>query len=261
MTSTSLRGMLDLSGQVALVTGGSRGLGLQIAEALGEFGAKIVITARKQDELDEALTHLADSGIAASAVASDLGKDGVPASVITTVMQRHGRLDILVNNAGTSWGSPAEDHPREAWDKLVSLNLTAPFLLAQAAAKQAMIPAGFGRIINVASIEGLKGHPTHMPGTIAYNTTKGGVINMTRALAAEWGRYGITVNAIAPGYIPSKMTHGVIGTFEQDLVARTPRGRLGGPNDLKGAALLLASNASAHITGQVLVIDGGSSVI
>ncbi|MDO8878217.1 MAG: SDR family oxidoreductase [Pseudolabrys sp.] len=261
MSADSLKGLFDLSGQAALITGGSRGLGLQIAEALGEFGAAIVITARKQSELDEALAHLKQRGITASAVASDLGKDGSPAAVVDTVMERHGRLDILVNNAGTSWGAPAEDHPREAWDKLVALNLTAPFLLAQAAAKRAMIPAGRGRILNVASIEGLKGHPRHMPPTIAYNATKGGVINMTRALAAEWGAYGITVNAIAPGYFPSKMTSKVLDTFEADLVARTPRGRLGGPNDLKGAALLLASDASAHISGQILVVDGGASVI
>lgn len=261
MSADSLKALFDLSGQVALITGGSRGLGLQIAEALGEFGAAIVITARKQSELDEALAHLKQRGIAASAVASDLGKDGSPAAVVDTVMERHSRLDILVNNAGTSWGAPAEDHPREAWDKLVALNLTAPFLLAQAAAKRAMIPAGRGRILNVASIEGLKGHPRHMPPTIAYNATKGGVINMTRALAAEWGAYGITVNAIAPGYFPSKMTSKVLDTFEADLVARTPRGRLGGPNDLKGAALLLASDASAHISGQILVVDGGASVI
>jgi gluconate 5-dehydrogenase len=261
VSADSLKDLFDLSGQVVLITGGSRGLGLQIAEALGEFGAAIVITARKQGELDEALAHLKQRGIAASAVASDLGKDGVPASVVDAVIERHARLDILVNNAGTSWGAPAEDHPREAWDKLVALNLTAPFLLAQAAAKRAMIPAGRGRILNVASIEGLKGHPRHMPPTIAYNATKGGVINMTRALAAEWGAYGITVNAIAPGYFPSKMTNKVLGEFEADLVARTPRGRLGGPNDLKGAALLFASDASAHITGQILVVDGGASVI
>lgn len=258
---SGLRGLLDLSGRVALVTGGSRGLGLQMAEVLGEFGASVVLTARKQDELDSAVQHLTQAGVTASAIAVDLGKGDAPASVVDTIVARHGRLDILVNNAGTTWGSPAEDHPREAWDKVVALNLTAPFLLAQAAAKKAMIPAGKGRIINIASIEGLKGHPPRMPGTIAYNTTKGGIVNMTRALAAEWGGHGITVNAIAPGYFPSKMTHGVLGTFEQDLIARTPRGRLGGEEDLKGALLLFASDASAHVTGQILVVDGGASVI
>jgi NAD(P)-dependent dehydrogenase (short-subunit alcohol dehydrogenase family) len=261
MSADTLRRLLDLSGRVAIVTGGSRGLGLQLAEALGEFGAAVVLTARKQDELDAAVSYLEAQGIAASAIAVDLGKPGAPASVVEAVMDRHRRLDILVNNAGTSWGSPAEDHPREGWDKVMTLNLTVPFLMSQAAAKRAMIPAGGGRIVNIASVEGLNGHPPHMPGTIAYNASKGGVVNMTRALAAEWGRYGITVNAIAPGYFPSKMTEAVLGIFETDLVSRTPRGKLGGAHDLKGLALLLASDASAHITGQIVAVDGGAGVI
>jgi gluconate 5-dehydrogenase len=202
----TLRNLFDLSGRVALVTGGSRGLGLQMAEALGEFGATVVLTARKQAEL-----HVAVKGLGAQRRRC-LGAGRGPGQTGRAFIRgrrsdraaHHGRLDILVNNAGTTWGAPAEDHPREGWDKVVALNLTAPFLLSQSAAKRTMIPAGKGRIINIASVEGLKGHPPQMPGTVGYNATKGGIVNMTRALAAEWGRYGITVNAIAPGYFPPK---------------------------------------------------------
>lgn len=261
MTGGVLHKLFDLSGRVALITGGSRGLGLQIAEALGEFGAHVAITARKAEELDAAACQLKAAGIAATCFPTDLGKADAPAALCRAVLAAFGRIDILVNNAGATWGAPAEDHPTEAWYKVVNLNLTATFLLSQAVAKSAMIPAGKGRILNMASIEGLKAHMPNMPGTVAYNASKGGVVNMTRALAAEWGRHGITVNALAPGFFPSKMTRGTLSTFEADILARTPNGRLGGPHDLKGAALLLASDAGAHITGQILAIDGGASVV
>jgi gluconate 5-dehydrogenase len=172
-----------------------------------------------------------------------------------------GRIDILVNNAGAVWGSPAEDHPLEAWDKLVALNLVGGFAMAQQAAKKAMIPAKAGRIINVASIAGLAASDPEVVRTVSYNATKHGVIGMTRQLAAEWGPYGITVNAICPGFFPSKMTHATLDTAGELVRKQTPTRRLGGAEDLKGLAVLLASDASRHITGQAIAVDGGFLLI
>ncbi len=256
----ALRALFDLTGQVALVTGGSRGLGLQIAEALGEFGATIALAARKQADLDAAVAHLAGLGVAAFAMATDLRNPEAAQALTDAVMARAGRIDILVNNAGASWGAPAEEHTQEAWLRVMDLNLNAVFYLTQAVGRAAMIPSRRGRIVNVASVAGLKGNQTGALGTIAYNTSKGGLVNFTRALASEWGKHGITVNAIAPGWFPSKMTRGTLETHGAAFAARTPLGKLGGPDDLKGVALLFASAASGHITGQILAVDGGALV-
>jgi gluconate 5-dehydrogenase len=256
----ALRTLFDLTGRVALITGGSRGLGLQIAEALGEFGATVVLAARKQAELDEAVAHLAGLGVVAFAIATDLRDADSAQGLTDAVMQRAGRIDILVNNAGMSWGAPAEEHTQAQWTRVMDLNLNALFYLTQAVGKAWMIPNRAGRIINVASVAGLKGNQSGSLGTIAYNTSKGGVVNFTRALAAEWGKYGITVNALAPGWFPSKMTRGTLAQHGDAFAARTPLGKLGGPDDLKGAALLFASDASGHITGQILAVDGGAVV-
>jgi NAD(P)-dependent dehydrogenase (short-subunit alcohol dehydrogenase family) len=259
--TTSLKTLFDLTGLTALVTGGSRGLGLTMAEALGEFGARVIVTARKQGELDQAVAHLQALGIHASAIAADVGNPDAAAQIVDQVKADGGRIDILVNNAGTSWGSKTEEMPLDGWNKLMAVNLTGPFLMAQAVAREFMIPAGWGRIVNIASVEGLLGHHPRMIGTIAYNASKGGLINFTRALAAEWGSLGITVNALAPGYFPSKLTGYVIDKHGDELRNDTPRGKLGCDDDLKGATLLLASDAGAHITGQVLAVDGGASII
>jgi NAD(P)-dependent dehydrogenase (short-subunit alcohol dehydrogenase family) len=256
-----LHALFDLSGRVALVTGGSRGLGLQIAEALCEFGAAVTLVARKADELEAAVAHLAAQGGRAEAIPADLSTPQAAAALIEQGVARHGRLDILVNNAGATWGAPAEDYPLDGWRKVIDLNVTGLFLLTQAAAKHAFLPQGAGAVVNVASIEGLQGHHHSQLGTVAYNAAKGAVVNMTRALAAEWGPRNIRVNALAPGYFPSKMTKGTLEAVGADLIGRTPLGRLGGPDDLKGAALLLASDAGAHITGQIVVVDGGMTVI
>jgi gluconate 5-dehydrogenase len=257
----SVKRLLDLTGKVALVTGGSRGLGLQIAEALGEMGARIAITARKKHELDEAVSHLAKQKIEAKAFVCDIGNREAIAPAADEILKKFGKVDILVNNAGATWGAPAEDHPLEAWDKLVNVNLTGVFVLTQIVAKRSMIPAKWGRIINIASIAGLMGQDPKIVRTIAYNTTKGGLVNFTRALAAEWGQYGITVNAICPGFFPSKMTRATLETTGELIREWTPSGRLGNDEDLKGLAVLLASEASRHITGQAIAVDGGATII
>lgn len=253
--------MFNLAGRVAIITGGSRGLGLQIAEALGEFGAEIVLISRKMADLDAAKDGLAAAGIKVQAVAANLGDHGGMAALAADIGARFGRVDILVNNAGTTWGSPAEDHPLDAWNKVIGLNVTSLFLLSQALARNFFLPQRTGSIINVASVEGLQAHHPALPGTIAYNTAKGAVVNLTRALAAEWGPKGVRVNAIAPGYFPSKMTAGTLAQWEERLIDNTPLGKLGGPDELKGVALLLASDAGSHITGQTIVVDGGAAII
>ena len=258
--STPIQQLFDLSGQTALVTGGSRGLGLQIAEALGEAGAKIVLTSRKAADLEEAAAELQAKGIDTRWTAADMADPAQVQRVAAEAMERLGRIDILVNNAGATWGAPAEDYPLEAWDKVMNLNIRSIFLMSQAVGKLSMIPRRHGRIINVASIAGLQGSSAMK--YIAYGTSKGAVVNFTRTLAGEWGPYGITVNALAPGMFPSKMTKGTLDAVGVDkLAAGAPLRRIGDDDDLKGAALLFASAAGKHITGQILAVDGGVSAV
>jgi NAD(P)-dependent dehydrogenase (short-subunit alcohol dehydrogenase family) len=258
--STPVQKLFDLSGKTALITGGSRGLGLQIAESLGEAGAKILLSSRKAADLEEAAAHLQAKGIDTRWVAADASDPLQIQKVCDEAMQRLGQVDILVNNAGATWGAPMEDYPLEAWDKVMNLNIRSIFLMSQAVGKASMIPRKVGRIINIASIAGLSGSIDVQ--FIAYGTSKGAVVNFTRTLAGEWGRYGITVNALAPGFFPSKMTKGVIAEFGTDkLAAQAPLKRIGDDDDLKGAALLFASAAGKHITGQILAVDGGVSAV
>jgi len=255
----SVKKLFDLTGKVALITGGSRGLGLQMGEALGEMGCKLAITARKQAELDEAEKHLKSLGIEVLTIAGDLSKfDGIPA-MVDAVLAKYGTIDILVNNAGATWGAPAEDHPTEAWNKVMNLNINAMFQLSREVGKRVMIPKQSGKIINIASVAGLSGGPPDMA-TVAYNTSKGAAVNFTRALASEWGKYNINVNAICPGFFPSKMSQGLLAIIEKSVVAATPLHRLGGEEDLKGTVVFLASEASRHITGQYVAVDGGACI-
>ena len=271
MTPRTVQQLFDLKGKTALITGGSRGLGLQMAHALGEQGARVVISSRKASDLEAATAELQAAGIDARWIAADCSKEEDIQRLADESLQRLGDIDILVNNAGAAWGAPAEDHPVDAWDKVMNLNVRSYFILSQLIAKRSMIPrhrsaqaAGSqfgGRIINTASIAGLGGNPPEMT-TIAYNTSKGAVINFTRTLAAEWGKYGITVNAICPGFFPSRMTQGTLKAMgEERLAANAPLRRLGDDEDLKGLTVLYASDAGKHITGQWLAVDGGVSVV
>ena len=258
----TIQQLFDLTGKTALVTGGSRGLGLQIAEALGEQGARIVLSARKADELQSAQIHLQARDITVDWIAADGSREADIADLADKALDRLGHVDILVNNAGATWGAPAEDYPTDAWDKVMNLNIRGLFLLTQRIGKLSMIPRRYGRVVNVASIAGLSGNPPGTMKTIAYNTSKGAVINFTRTLAGEWGEHNITVNALAPGFFPSKMTQGSIARLGAEAMsAGVPLRRLGDDEDLKGAALLFASEAGKHITGQVLAIDGGASAV
>ena len=260
MTRTTQQ-LFDLKGKTALVTGGSRGLGLQMAHALGEAGARIMLSSRKAADLEESVAELQKAGIDARWIAADCAIEADIHRLADETLERMGEIDILVNNAGAAWGAPAEDHPLEAWDKVMNLNVRGYFLLSQRVAKKSMIGRKQGRIINIASIAGLGGNPRGME-TIAYNTSKGAVINFTRALACEWGEHGITVNAICPGFFPSKMTRGTLDNLGEDkLIANAPLRRLGDDEDLKGITLLYASDAGKHITGQWLAVDGGVSVV
>lgn len=258
----SLAALQSLKGQVALVTGGSRGLGLQMAEVLGELGARVVITARKADELETARAQLASQGIEAVAIASDVGDfDAIPA-LIERIVAEVGPIDVLVNNAGTSWGGPTVDQTLATWNKVMAINVTSIFGLVREVGRRCMLPRGRGRVINIASIQGLTGsYPDSTP-TLAYNASKGAVVNLTRTLANEWAPHGVTVNAIAPGYFPTRMTAVLEGSSGEEVaIAVAPLKRAGGPEDMKGVTALFATDAGAFITGQILAVDGGVTAI
>lgn len=255
---TKANELFDLSGKTALITGGSRGLGLQIAEVLGDNGARLVISSRKEADLRDAKTHLEARGISVDYIVADNSKDADLDRLSADAIATLGQVDILVNNAGATWGSSAVDYPMDAWDKVMNLNVRAVFRLSQLIARDSMLPNGGGKILNIASVAGLKGSK----GVVAYNTSKAAVINLTRALAAEWGSRNITVNALAPGMFESKMTKGTLDALGRDNVAASnPLGKIGGSEELKGAALLYCSDAGSMITGTTLAVDGGLTAI
>ncbi|MCP3027950.1 SDR family oxidoreductase [Halobacillus sp. A5] len=252
-----IKELFDLSGKTAIITGGGRGLGKQIAEGYAESGANVVVCSRKEEACQEVSESLAELGVGTLAIRCDITNPGDIEDVINKTMERFGTIDILVNNSGATWGAPAEEMPLEAWQKVINVNVTGTFLMSQAAGR-VMLSQGSGKIINIASVAGLKGSNPEYMDTIGYNSSKGAVITFTKDLAVKWGPRGIFVNAIAPGFFPTKMSKALIEKGEDAFLQRTPLRKFGTENDLKGAAVFLASRASDFMTGEVMVIDGGS---
>lgn len=253
-----MKNYFDLKGQVALITGCSTGLGVQMAKALANQGCNIVAVARRQEMLDKVVAELkADYGVDALALRCDITDTDMVNDVVAKALEHFGRIDILVNNAGTGAVAPAEDITDEQFGDEFNIDLFGSFRVARAVAKQAMIPAKYGRVINIASMYGLVGNK--IAGSAPYHAAKGGVVNLTRALAAEWGKYNITVNSICPGYFYTDLTRDTLNTdfFQQNAKTMIPMERYGEEGELDSAALFLAAPTSTYVTGVNLPVDGG----
>jgi NAD(P)-dependent dehydrogenase (short-subunit alcohol dehydrogenase family) len=250
--------LFDLSGKTAIVTGGGKGIGRQMADGLAEAGANIVVCARQAERCEEAAAELAQHGVKTLGLGCDVRDPDQVQAVVGRTVADFGGVDVLVNNAGTVWGATPEEMPLEGWQKVVDVNLTGVFLFSQAAGR-AMISNGGGSIVNIASVAGLHGSSSEITNSVVYHATKGGVIAFTRDLACKWAQHGIRVNAIAPGWFPSDMANFVLDRHGERLVEDVPLRRFGGPEDLKGPVVFLASEASAYVTGHTLVVDGGQS--
>ena len=250
--------LFDLGGKTAIVTGGGSGIGRQMAQGLAEAGANLVLCARKAERCEQAAAELEQIGVRALGLGCDVRDAEQVQAVVNSAVEELGGVDVLVNNAGTVWGATPEEMPLEGWQKVVDVNLTGVFLFAQAAGR-VMIERGGGAIVNIASVAGLQGGPPEIMNTVVYSASKGGVIAFTRDLACKWAQHGIRVNAIAPGWFPSDMSGYVIERHGERLKEHIPLGRFGGPRDLQGAVVFLASEASAYVTGHTLVVDGGES--
>ena len=253
----NIKQLFDLTGRVAIVSGGSIGLGRQMAEGLAEMGANLVLCARKKERCEEVAETLRSLGVQTLALGCDVKDKAAIRQVVEETLAKFGRVDILVNNAGVSWGASVEEMTLEQWDKVLSTNLTGTFLFCQAVGK-AMVAQRSGKIINIASVAGLGGESAELQ-AIGYHASKGGVIAFTKDLACKWAPHNIQVNAIAPGWFPTHMSGWIIEHRKDSLLAKIPLGRFGGDHDLKGAAVFLASDASAYVTGHVLVVDGGQT--
>ncbi|WP_216830063.1 SDR family oxidoreductase [Alkalihalobacterium elongatum] len=252
--------LFKLDGKTAIVTGGGRGLGAQMAEALAEAGANVVICSRKLEQCEEVSKQLREKGVRSLAFQCDISNPTDVQAVVDGTLEEFGKIDILINNSGATWGAPAAEMPLEAWKKVMDVNVTGTFLMSQAVGRE-MIKQQSGKIINIASVAGLGGTDPQIMDAVGYHASKGAVITFTKDLAAKWGQYNINVNAIAPGFFPTKMSKGILDQGGKLVKDRTPLKRFGTDYDLKGAAVFLASNASNFVTGDVLVVDGGTHAV
>jgi NAD(P)-dependent dehydrogenase (short-subunit alcohol dehydrogenase family) len=253
-----LQQLFDLSGRVAVVTGGSRGLGLEMAEGLAEAGAAVMLCARREEWLTPTVTAMRERGFIADGQVCDVANSAQVQAVVDATIARHGHIDILINNAGITWGAPPQEMPVEKWRAVIEVNLTGAFLFSQAAGRE-MLKREYGRIINVASVAGLHAS-VNGPHYAGYAASKAGLMGLTRELAASWGRHGIRVNTIAPGFFHSRLADPVIPFVEPTIQATSPLPRIGAAGELKGVVVFLAADASNYITGQVIVVDGGRSI-
>jgi gluconate 5-dehydrogenase len=250
--------LFSLEGRVALVTGGSRGLGQEMAEGLAEAGAALMLCARRDEWLSPTVESMRRQGFRVEGALGDVAKAADVQRIVDQTIATYGKVDILVNNAGVTWATEPEDMPLDKWQKVVDVNLTGAFLFAQTAGRD-MLKRQWGRIINIASIAGLQAS-VNGPHYAPYAATKAGLIGLTRELAASWGRKGIRVNAIAPGFFHSRLADAAIALSEPGIKATSPIPRVGDAGELKGVAVFLASDASNYITGQTIVVDGGRTI-
>jgi NAD(P)-dependent dehydrogenase (short-subunit alcohol dehydrogenase family) len=254
-----VRELFDLSGKYAIVTGGSRGLGLEIARGLGEAGAHVHISARREQWLTPALEGLRADGIACTASTCDISRPEDVERLVTDSFQEMGQIDILVNNAGVSWGAPLEDLSLDRWRYVIETNVTGTFLMTQAVGLRMIESGSGGKVVNISSVAGQLGVDAAIMNAPVYHASKGAIDALTRDLAMKWARHKIYVNAVAPGYFPTRMTEGVMAQAEGQMRALSPFGRLGAEGELKGVVLFLAAPASDWVTGQVIAVDGGYS--
>lgn len=256
--STNVKDLFDLSGKTAIVTGGSRGIGKEMAEGLAEAGANLMLCARREEWLEETVAEFSGRGFNVAGKTCDVSKAEDVQALIDETLSKFGSVDVLINNAGVSWGAMPEDMTIEQWQKVIDVNLTGCFLMAQAAGRQ-MLEQGSGSIVNIASIAGLTSS-ANGPFYAGYVASKSGLIGLTRELAASWGRRGIRVNAIAPGFFHSRLADAVIDIYERSIQENNVIPRIGNEGELKGVVVFLASEASSYITGQTIAVDGGMTV-
>lgn len=254
----NIKELFDLSGKTAIVTGGSRGIGVEMAEGLAEAGANLMLCARREEWLMETVEEFRGRGFSVEGKAADVSKPEDVQAVVDAAVAAFGKVDILINNAGISWGAMPEDMPLEKWQKVLDVNLTGCFLMAQAVGRE-MLKHNSGSIINIASISGLTSS-ANGPFYAGYVASKAGLIGLTRELAASWGRKGIRVNAVAPGFFHSRLADAVIDLYERSVQETNVIPRIGNEGELKGVTVFLASDASSYITGQTIAVDGGMTV-